>query len=769
MFGISGIKLAFEAPWAGAWLLLAVAFTVVGLVVLSYRGVSHRLDRPLLVRLAVLRMGAVAAVLAAMFQPVLSFEKRSGEKPGVAVCVDNSKSMSIADVEHRPARFHSVRNLLSDDGGLYARLAEDYETSLFLVGSSARRLDGLPDLFRIAADGEVTALGETVAAAASQVRNLSRVILFTDGADNSGADPIRKLAAMGVPVDCVVVGSALTAADAFADIAISDVRTPRRASVNELTEISVFVRARGFPGETADVSLIQELRGAEDRTETGDARELARQTFRLENCRGDQEIKLRFAPVRTGVQTYKVRLGLKPGERIKENNESEFLLQVSEPRIKVLYVDIPRGESKYLGRLLLSDPHINAVLLIKTGPGRFMRRGDAAGQNLDSLPETREDMDRFDVFVIGSIEAKHFSPTACRNLKERIERGAGLLAIAGEGSFASGGWHDTPLAPLMPVRMGPGDPVESGKFRMILTAAGRAHPVMTGISEFFAASDSAATEALQPMEIFNVTRGTAPAAEALAVRPDRRGEDGMPLPAVAVIQAGKGRIAAVTGGPTWPWFTVQSGAGRAAPYHKFWGQLIRWLASEDAKSAGSGAGPLTAWSDKAHYRPGERAAIHAQIRDAEGRIAFDADMSASIVGPTGFSGTLTLMPSEDCLGEYEAGFVPPAPGAYEATVSASRGGASVGSVRVKFAVGRPGLEFERPDADDRLPRMISEATGGTCVRLSEADALASKLKEKERHKRRLVELRLYDGPLLFAAFVVLATVEWILRRRNELP
>ncbi|MCX7804608.1 MAG: hypothetical protein N3A38_05390 [Planctomycetota bacterium] len=768
MFGISDIRLAFDAPWAGAWLLLAAACTAIGLTILSFRGISERLDRPLLLRLIALRLGAVAALLLAMFRPAISFEKRSGEKPAIAVCVDNSKSMGISDVEHRPARFHSVRNLLCDDGGLYARLAGDCDVSLFLVGAATARLDGPRALLRAVPDGEITALGDTVAAAASQVINLSRIILFTDGADNSGADPVPKLAALGVPVDCVVVGSALTAGESFADIAISDVRTPRRASADELTEISVYVRSSGFPGETADVSLIQESRG--QGAGPAEARELVRQTFRLENRRGDQEVKLRFAPGKIGVQTYKVRIALKPGEKIRENNESEFLLQVTEPRIKVLYADIPRGESKYLGRLLLGDPHINAILLIRTGPGRFMQRGDASGIKLDAMPETRDAMDRFDVFIIGSLEAKHLSPAACRNLRERIEAGAGLLMIAGEGSFGAGGWHETPLAQIMPVRMGGGDPVESGKYSMVLTAAGRAHPAMSGMAGFFPAPDAAPAEALQPLELFNVTRGTEPAAEALAVRPDRKGaEDNRPLPVVAVVQAGKGRTAAVTGGPTWPWFTVQSGAGRATPYHKFWGQLIRWLASEEAKSAGSGSGPLAAWTDRAHYRPGERVTIYAQVRDAMGRTVSDAAVSAALAGPGGFSGTLTLTPGEECPGEYEAGFVPPAPGSYEATVSASGDGNPAGSVRLRFAVGRPSLEFERPDADDRLPRRISEATGGTCVRLSEADALVSAIKEKERHRRRRFELRLYDSPILFAAFVALVTAEWILRRRNELP
>ena len=766
MFGVSNIKITLEAPGAGVWLFLAVACLAIGLAIFFYREVADTVERSLLLWLALLRIGAIAVVLLIMFQPVLSFEKRGGEKPLLLVCVDNSRSMSISDVEHRPNRFQSVRNLLAGDKGIYGDLAEEYMIELFAVGAEAKRLDGPAGLFSCEADGQSTALADTVAAAVAQSAAPARILLFSDGVDNSGTDAVQGLAALGVPIDCVGAGSALVAENRFADIAISDILTPKRAAVNELAEISVFVRSSGFGGEIVEVSLLQEEKG--DGGKVKESREIARQPFRLDDRRGDQEVRLQFTPVKMGTQAYRVRVDVKPGEKIRENNESEFLLQVTEPQIKVLYADIPRGESKYLGRLLSGDPHIRALSLIKTGPGRFMQKGDVAGLKLDSFPDSREVLDRFDVFIIGSLDARHVPPAACRALAERIERNAGLLMLAGEGAFGSGGWAESPLASLIPVRMGGGDRVEAAKFQMVLTPAGRTHPALSGIAEFFGGAGAQPKETLEPMEIFNVTAGAARTADTLAVHPSAKCPDGTEMPILVVASVGKGRVAALTGGPTWPWLTVQSGAGRRTPYHRFWGQMIRWLASEKSKSDGTAGGPFSAWCDKAHYRPGERVNFYARVRDSEGQAARDAVVSATVKGPAGTSGVLTLVPQDDSLGEYEAVYSPPSAGAYEAVVSASAGGKALGEIGIKFAVGRTNLEFEKFDLDDRLLRRIAEATGGTYVPLSEAPKLIEGLRDRERERRKRVELRLFNLPFFFLIFVGLVTVEWVLRRRNEL-
>jgi uncharacterized membrane protein len=482
-------------------------------------------------------------------------------------------------------------------------------------------------------------------------------------------------------------------------------------------------------------------------------------------------VKLNFTPKEIGLHRLCARAEQKPGEKLLENNEAEFLLSVTEPQLKVLYIDVVRGESKFLKGAFSRDPHVRLMSLIKVRKDTFLQSGEVAGLKLEHIPEAPEILARFDVIIIGNLGLEHISVATRRNLKEWVGNGRGLLWLSGEDAFGPGGYVGTDLEPLIPVRMGgKEDGFVKEPFQMRLTAEGGRHPALAGCEKFFimAGASKLPTEALANMEFLNRSLGPAPGAGILAEHVTAKTPDGQPLPIFAVGQAGRGRTAAFLAGPTWPWLTVMQGAGRETPYHKLWGQTLRWLAGEEAKF-GHAMEPLQAHMGRAFYHNGETAILYARAMDASNQLTGEATIDATVESPDGKSSqTLTVSAQNDQAGSYQARWRPEVSGQYKVQVKGRLGDRDLGQVELQFAVGKPNQEFDRLDLNEPLLRRIAEKSGGRYVTLADAQQLIRELRSSERSRRKLTELSLFNLPLFFLLFIGLVTTEWILRKRQEL-
>jgi hypothetical protein len=64
------------------------------------------------------------------------------------------------------------------------------------------------------------------------------------------------------------------------------------------------------------------------------------------------------------------------------------------------------------------------------------------------------------------------------NMARYVKEGGALVMSGGDRSFDLAGYGSTPLAEVLPVRLGVAEPqVDEATFRPVLTAAGRAHPL----------------------------------------------------------------------------------------------------------------------------------------------------------------------------------------------------------------------------------------------------------------------------------------------------
>ena len=731
--------------------------------------------------LLALRMVIVVGLVAFLARPMLHIQSQQAEKRKLVFAIDASASMSARDGANVPTRIDWVKQALSYR--YLDRLKKDFDLAFFSFSSGADELkqDQLPGL---KAEGKTTNIAEAIGRVkpAFPDADIASVVLVSDGIDNSGGpDPVKPIVEQGVIVNTIGVGALSDEKERIKDIAVKHVECPRYATVNNATEIKAYVESTGIVGQ---VTVLLKK----------DGKELTQSKIFLESTTKTQIVPLKFTPDTVGHFEFEVSVPPEPEERIQQNNTYPFSLIVTDPKIKVLYLEgAPRSEYKFLKRTLDMDPNIELLSLVQTRKDIFLKQGSTASTDVEIFPTDIETLRKFDVIILGDVDVTLFSRKQLEMIEQVVKDKAGFLMMGGQSSFGPGGYAGTPVADLLPVEIGGrGDKQFSDPFMLKLADEGKVHPIFQGTVEFFDGRDK--TSVLPDLAGCTEVLSAKPAAVVLAVDPDKIAHDGKPLIVAAVQQYGTGRTMAFTADTTWRWFFQMRSLGRETPYVKFWGQTVRWLANQEVKEREQKPG-ITVFTDKRSYEPGETVRMFARARGEGGLASNDAIIHAIIDTPAGSQTPVQLAYVPGTTGEYEGTFDPPAPGKYDVSVTGMLNQQPLGEkIALDFRVGSPNLEFDQLDLNEPLLKRIAAETGGRYYSLILLDDLIKNLQTTEQQKRTQRQVSLWDAIVMpvvnltrpigfihnslsflarepqgmFFAFLVLVTVEWTIRKRRML-
>ena len=753
------MHLTFAQDWP-LWFVLVLTAAVLATVLLFYRRAAGAVSKRYLALLVILRAVAMVALLLCLVRPVIGYRRGVIERSTLVVLTDISKSMAVHDFPGQPSRFERVRNLLLERDGAADRLDGTFDVRWHAFSEHARPIGKRRDLFDLSPEGDGTDLAASVkdALANAAADDVGGVILLTDGVDTTEVAPDAQLRKLGVPFYAVGVGSVLREQENFRDIMIDRVDVKRHVAVKTVAPVHVFVEAIGYPDRVVPVIV------SEDGAET------AREQIVLDNAVGAQKVTLKYEPQKKGDFELTIAIPTEPSERITENNSVTVPVFVGDPKVRVLYVEgVARSEYRELHRALQLDPSIESLCLVRVGPNVFLQHGSITDVHLEGTPKTYEELKQFKVLIIGSLDSTAFSNEQMEDIKRFVDEGGGLMMIGGEYSFGPGGYGGTPIEEALPVTCG-GRNIgqERDPFPLTLTPAGQMHPIFAGIERFFPTQASGGAGEVIP-DLLGCVRVQAakPAAEVLAVNPRRRNEAG-PLVAVAAGRYGSGRTMAATIDSTHLWYRPLRGMGKNSPYVRYWGQAARWLAGAEESRRATGPG-VTAYLDKHFYDPGDAPVIRALVTGPEGA-ATEAAMVGALIRREGRSDASRAQLSfiQGTRNEYETQIEPPKPGKYEVVVSARLNGEELGEAEVSFRVGEPTKEFERLDLDEKTLRRIATTSDGIYLPLLSFDQLPEVLRARSEERIERREIFLWNSPILFLAFVLLATSEWVLRKRRLL-
>ena len=757
---VHDFQLTFALEWP-LYLILGMTFLVLLAAFLFYMRASGQVPRGYLILLMGLRLVAMLAILMYLFQPVLLYTRGVIERTTLAVMVDSSRSMSVCDYTGQPSRFERARALLLKPRGAMARISKNCDLLWYSFDRYGRKLEKKEDLPKVAPEGDMTDIVAGVKDSIGKLKgvDIGGVVLLTDGINTTAANVPQELAKFGVRFFTVGVGSVLHERENYRDITITRMEVERELSVKTGNPVEVDVDAVGYPNQIVAVILEE------------DDKEVAREQLVLDEKRGAQVVKLLYTPQKRGDFELSVRIPKDEAEQIAENNATSRPVFVSDPKIKVLYIEgVPRSEYRELRRVLEYDPNLQVICLIRVGKNMFNQQGNVEDIELKGFPKNYKELSQFKVLIIGSLERSTFSKKQMEFVREFVKDGGGLMMIGGEHSFGPGGYGGSPIEEVLPVVCGGANAgQERDPFPLTLTLDGVNHPIFAGIEEFFDATNRTSKKPVPEMLGCVRVPSKKPLAEVLAVNPRRRTAKGQ-LIAIAAGKYGAGRAIAATIDSTHLWYMPMKGLGKDSPYVRYWGQSVRWLAGLEETKRSTEAGVI-AYVDQHFYRPGASPVIRANVTDRDGQATDRATVYGVIEDATG--GTpqkIQLGLVKGSRGEYKIKLKPMKPGKYRVTVYAKIGGETLGEHLVKLRVGEPTREYEKLDLDERTLREIAQKTRGAYFSFLSFDQLEERLRAMQERKLKRKEINLggTDMAFLFIAFLLLVTSEWVLRKRRLL-
>ena len=744
------------SPWLFGLAVLAIFIGVW----LTYLKTTRPISPPWKTFFVVTRGSVLVLLLFCLLRPVITTIQTSPQETYLGILIDDSQSMSIADLPGGQSRRDGVEEVLFD-GGLVEELSDSFQIRTFRFDKGTQRIAGAGDLLQAGTASSIDQALNYVNDQLSGLR-LGGLLLVSDGADNSGAaDPVvtaQDFGARQVPIFTIGVGKESIPED----IGIVDV-----SSVETVLEGSVFtVQAgiihQGFEGQEVEISV----RDGEE--------VVASEIVTLGVSEVTRRYELEITPERPELIVYDLQVELQPGEIIEENNSYSFLVDNSEKSaLDVLYVEgHPRNEYKFIRRALEGDESIRLATYLQTGPEKYYRQGIESSTELSSgFPSTKEELYRYEAIILGDIEENFFNADELQMIEDFVaERGGGFLM----SGMVDEEFIGTPIADILPLTLieesflpghlrggtRRGDHPTGELFYPRLTNNGEFSPILRLSGED--SENGNLWRQLPELQGVFVTGRIKPGATVLMEHPVLQYQNQL-LPIIAQQRYGSGRSMSVNTASTWRWQMMLPSDDQS--HETLWRQVLRWLAVSSPER-------INIDFDREYYNVGDEVNVTVVALNDQ----YEPDNDATLWMQTETPGEqITDTPMEWDIeeeGVYRANFTVEEEGVFNLLVDVASAAADAelesSEKRAAFVVTPSLREFNNAGMDAGLLGRISQESGGSYFELSDVDGLADRVEFTPNAYSREVEIDLWDKPWLLALLISLLCIDWATRRLKGL-
>jgi uncharacterized membrane protein len=728
----------FLTPWP-LWVMAAAILAAAGLLfwnVSRNRGMLSGL-RP--VAIWILETCMVALILFLLWHPALSVATLRPQQNVVAVLVDSSRSMSIADSSGE--REAAAKSLL--DGGLLKSLGDRFQVRLYKFGKEPERIQKTDEL---AATEPASRIGDTLerVLAESSSLPLGAIVLLSDGGDNSGGISLETISAIRrqrIPVHTVGFGRE----HPDKDIEIVDAVVPARALPQSRLTAVVSLQSWGISG--GKTRLVVRDSG----------KVLASQEVTLKSDGQVQSETLVFNCGDAGPKTLEIGAEPVSGEDNTLNNKVTRLVDVESRKPRIFYFEgEPRWDYKFIGRALDDYEGIELARMLRTTENKLLRqfpKGMGEHDLEDGFPAKPEDLFQFQGLIIGSTTANYFTPTQQQLIRDFVDRrGGGVLFLGGRASLSDGGYQNSPLADLIPTRLPEGRGTFHRDFTgQELTPAG-AQSVICRLDDD-PVRNAEHWKRMPKMASYQEVGDAKPGATVLL---NSTPEGKRKFPLLVTENYGRGRTMLFATGGSWRWKMWTDHADKT--FATFWQQIFRYLVTDTP-------GQVTSSTPKQVLSDDTRVPVRVEVRDKQYKPVTNANVQARFMGPDGSTATLELTPVPLEEGIYGGEWVAEKPGSYVTEIIAGH---------EQEEIGRDTLTFRREDGvaegfhtsqNRELLQKLSDQTGGRYYKPSDASKLSSDITYSEAGITTRETRDLWDMPIVFLLAMAFRSGEWLLRRK----
>tara|TARA_R110002096_G_scaffold433887_5_gene653962 strand:- start:87940 stop:90438 length:2499 start_codon:yes stop_codon:yes gene_type:complete len=752
----------FLSPWGRTALILALLCACLTLV---FTAVSTRaIHRPWRWSLIVaMRASALTVALVLFLQPAVELRQVAREPNHVAILVDNSASMELADRKGAASRRQLVRKLLDDsadalDKWQRSHIIDVYTFADDLLQSDLKRVGSTPS------EGTATLLRHGLETVRKRYKDdeLAGVVVISDGVVTGdlaeiGMGEFKDFAReLDTPVHTV-----WAAREGLKDISVAEIRADEFAFVRTVTRVEAVIQATGYGKRRIPVTL------------SSDGKAMRRKWVEVGPDESTVAVAFEFTPPKVGKFVYKVSVPVDDEEAVVENNSAWFVIRVIRDKIRVLQVaGQPSWDVRALRGMLKQNPNVDLISFFILRTEDDIKRAPNAELSLIPFP-TRElfaqELPSFDLVILQNF---NYGPYGIgrylENIRSYVEGGGGLMMLGGPLSFASGRYTGTPIAKALPVELP--SPIDAAdelfdtqRFNPKLTALGDVHPVTA--LRYETSDNRDLWNNLPPLEGVNKVLRAKKDASVLAVHPRLRDKSNAPMPVIVAGDYGKGRSLAVTTDSLWRWDFVSAAepGNDGRHYLKLWDNAIRWLIQDPELRY------LHINSDKNSYAPGNSVQLNVRLQDQDYSPLAKGEVKLTLqrgFDPATLENVKEHTVTTDEAGEARHELSGLVAGVYRVHAEAQVRDRIVTSDDI-FLVHEASTEHLQPTGQEAVLKMASQASKGDYLGAittlpSDLSFTAPKLVRVDRRS----DVPLWSRPWLLLLALLFLGLEWVLRGRS---
>lgn len=358
----------------------------------------------------VLRGVVLGVVVLAIAGPIL---RRPVSGRDVVVVVDRSGSMP----EESQERAMELIRLLEEsraDGDRVGIVSIGEGATIERPTSASARFES----FSTAADAQASDIGAGIDLAISMIpqERAGTIVLLTDGRSTEGSPlpSARRAAARGIPITTRELSKPM----AKADLSVARLDLPQSLDVDEPFQFSGWVRADTAQEATWVL------------TRDGETISTGRQRFEP----GLNRLVFRDALPQAGIGVYQLQVEAAAGDPQPQNNLGLGAVMANGTRRVLLLNDA-------------GQPSTLSQTLVQAGMDVAVSSPEA--QAIDAVL-----LSRYRSVILENVDAGRLGLSGMSALRTFVEhQGGGLLMTGGQASFGVGGYHKSPLEPVMPVSL----------------------------------------------------------------------------------------------------------------------------------------------------------------------------------------------------------------------------------------------------------------------------------------------------------------------------
>lgn len=671
---------------------------------------------------------ALLLLLVITWDPAALQTSKVFQRNSVATFFDTSESMSVAD-EDKTARLDKAVEKFA--ASFHPEDPEGPQYRLYGFDRQAYHC-GSPNLLR--RWGPATNLHAALTPSSSDGHTtdqpLAGTVIFTDGcAEDRNARRYLPPLEKDVPILLIGVGSRTPRTD----VAVKSISAPARTRVDTALPVAAVVVGENITSEPLAVELLLDGHVIDSRRITRDL--LKRPADRP--TAGETTLEFTVPAQQLGTHVLTARMAPLGNEVNTANNTRSATVEVAEEQTLrvLLYAQQASFDVGKIRQALAWDKRIELDLRLDMIRDPVVAERVSAGAGPVRFPEDREQLNEFDVIVLGPCDLSRF-PAAQQDALYRFvaDRGGGLLLLPGPAVASLAAWRDKQADAFLPVVFDAANPRSLPPRPDVMALSFEAK-----IGRIFGSADFAdPVPMVSPY--YNIAR-TKPAATTLAISGD--------TPVVSTHRLGRGRVCLLNAAKLFTLYREDQEGGAL-------GDLICGLAAYLGASPSGGTG-VELFAERSGDNS-RRTVFNAYVADKN----FDPVSRANVLLSVGEQ-VVTMEPAGE--GRYSAELELGPVESIVAAAQAELNGAFLGERTIAANLPPVDDEMAETDLDEPFLKALASQLGAKYIHIDNLDERQAKTFEARQqvgmtHKITSVWPR---WPLLLFLCVILS-VKWFLRR-----